>query len=200
MDRARRALAVAAVFMALVAAVPAVLYLVGGAEYQRATTLANGDSPAAALGPAATAETLLSAWPSPATLLGNINLTLFLRGAPARLPTAIHWARQAVARNPTDPDLWVLLADLQLAGGEPGAAKASASTALGYGPWDPQASAVLGVVAASQNHRSDARKWLGRSLAVLPQRYLSSVLRDVNRGCRASPLSPQQPSLIFDCH
>ncbi len=76
---------------------PAVLYLVGGAEYQRATTLANGDDPAAALGGASTAESLLSPWPNAATLLANVNLTLFLGGDSARLATAVQWARQAVA-------------------------------------------------------------------------------------------------------
>ncbi|MGP8058962.1 MAG: hypothetical protein ACLP9C_04950 [Acidimicrobiales bacterium] len=96
--------------------------------------------------------------------------------------------------------MWVLLADLQLAGGEVGPAKASASRALEFGPWDPQAAAVLGVIAASRNERSEAQKWLRRSLAVLPKRYLASALQDVERGCRASPLTPQQPSVVFSCH
>jgi len=189
----------AMVIAMLAAAVPAGLYLVGGAYYVRATQVANGSDPAAALGPASTAESLLSPWPNPATELGTINLSLYVQGEVGRFPSAEHWARVAISRDPTDPGLWTLLADLQLAGGRPGAAAKSASQALRFGAWDPDANAALGIVAASRNKRAEAERYLERALAVSPQHYVASVLGDVRRGCRAQALTPRQPSLEFTC-
>jgi Flp pilus assembly protein TadD len=197
--RRPRLLRLATVSMVLIALVPAVLYLVGGAWYQRATTLNNDGDESPALQAASNAESLLAPWPDPATLLGTIDLVLSNQGNAERLPAALRWARVAVDRDPTNARLWTLLADLQMAGGEPAAASASASTALKYEPWYPAATETLGVVAASRNERSAAEKWLDDSLAISRQPYAESVLRDLRRGCRASPLTPQQPTLQFTC-
>ncbi len=197
--RAGRNVRRAMVITALVAAVPAALYLVGGASYVSATEAPNSSDPASALGPASTAESLLSPWPNPATELSSINLALYVQGQSGRFSDAVRWARVAVARDPTDPGLWTLLADLQLAGGRPNDAVESASQALRFGAWDPEANAALGIIAASRNQRTEAERYLERALAVAPQHYVASVLHDVRRGCRAQALTPRQPSLQFTC-
>jgi len=189
----------AMVVTAFVAAVPATLYLAGGASYVSATEASNSSDPASALGPASTAESLLAPWPNPATELSSINLALYVQGQTGRFPAAVHWARVAVSRDPTDPGLWTLLADLQLAGGRPNDAAESASQALRFGAWDPETNAALGIIAASRNQRAEAERYLERALAVSPQHYVASVLHDVRRGCRAQALTPRQPSLQFTC-
>jgi O-antigen ligase/polysaccharide polymerase Wzy-like membrane protein/tetratricopeptide repeat protein len=115
------------------------------------------------------ARQLLPAWPEP--LRVTAAATVFAsktEGRPELLVTARRWRREAVARDPTDPALWIELARSELDAGLVAAAGRDYRRALHFDPWSAQALTGLGRVARAEGRRSDADRFFRRSLRARP--------------------------------
>lgn len=167
-----RGLRTAMLLSGLVGVVAAGALLFGDVMFNRATSEWSVGADRAALVDAATAEDLLSAWPEPATLLGNIHdiadeigsrryLTLqqIEQPQPDRLTRAIAWYRVAADRDPTNPGLWDRLAGVELTAGRVQAAYADARTGQRAWPWWPQTLGLLVRIDGARHDPADAARW-----------------------------------------
>lgn len=186
--------------LAVVAGVVGILIVVGDVNFEttRADNIANNNQ--AALGPGATANSLIGFWPDTASLLGTIHLALGKSGQPGQYTQAILWAQQAVDKDPTNSHLLTTLARYQGSVGDNAGATRSALEALKYEMTDPDAESVLGILDTIGHEPEAAKKYLEESLNLVPdQTSLRKVLAALNRGCTALPVTPSHPNLRFHC-
>jgi hypothetical protein len=162
---------VAAVF-AFFAMVPAIWLVVGDAAYSRGTNQYLVAQDSAALSSASTANTLLRPWPEPASLLAQIWYIAVLNRRSDAQQENIRWASMAAHRDPSDPDLWVALANYQLDAGNLETATISAEQGVKYGPYVSAADDVEAVVDYLSHRISLADVWWRRSLIGNPMQPL----------------------------
>lgn len=175
-------LRVATIAAAVVAAIPAVLLVVGDIEYSHLYSPKTEPSVSAEK-----AAYDLLPWADPATELSNIYATQVSSGVPGAAAEAIHWAKAAVSRDPGNGNLWAQLARLQLLEHEIGPATASVNTALREVPYDAEALVDGGFLAAIHHDRALAEYDLSTSLIVDPdQPQVKNVLKDLKEGCTAT--------------
>ena len=156
------------VALAALAAVPAVLFLVGDAALTRAGSQYSVAQDAAALSSAGTAERFLAPWPQPASQLATIHLYQSLAGNQEEARQAAHWAQVAADREPGNGPLLLNLADMQLSAGQVDAARASATRALAWSPVYWAADNLLGAIAYHTESPAAADVYYRRSLAIEP--------------------------------
>jgi hypothetical protein len=186
--------------LAAIAAIAALLLVIGDVAYESARAQTVNQNYTAALASASTANSLMGQWSDPATELGTANFALNSGSRSAALATALRWARVATMRDPTNSLLWTTLAQYQGSVGDKAAARASALRAISYQPTYPPAANVLGLVAAEQHQNVQAETWFERSLAVDPtQTRYAKLLADLKKGCTAEPLSGQSSGIRLKC-
>jgi len=189
----------ASVVLAVLAAVLAVVLLVGDFAYQGGFNAAS-TSVSAALTSEKRASSLLFAWPDPATVNANLYASLAAAGVPGSLPLAATWGQTAVDRDPTNgPDIGTL-AEYQLELGRDAAAARNARTSVREAPWNTTALNILGTLGALAQQPSRAEYWFRRSLALDPTQ--SQVRRNLERleeGCRAEGKLTRSGTLRFTC-
>ena len=190
----------AGVALAVVAAVAALLLVIGDISYESARADGVNSQYSASLPSAHTANTLLAPWPDPATLLGASYFAL-ANGSPSPdLTTAIDWAKAAVSRDPTNPQSWATLAQYQGTAGDLDGARASALKAVSYQPTYPPALNVLGIVATQKHQNAQAEAWIERSLAAEPgQRSEARLLAELKKGCTALRLTAHAKGVQLNC-
>jgi hypothetical protein len=165
--------------VAVLAAVPAVVLVVGDIEYSDLY----GSSPS--VGAEAVAARLLP-WPEPASALAQLYFAAAEHGQPGALAQAVHWGTVAVDRDPANGTLWADLAQYQGATGDVTAFLADAATALRYQPDDAAALVDGGLSEAMAHHRGAAERDLRRSLLVDPdQTQMRTILGYLEQGCTA---------------
>jgi hypothetical protein len=115
------------------------------------------------------ARELLPAWPEPRRVTAAASVFASrTEGRPELLAAARRWRRAAVARDPTDPALWIELARSELDAGLVDQAGSDFRRALRFDPWSAEALTGLGRVALAQGRRTDAVVFLRRSLRAKP--------------------------------
>jgi tetratricopeptide (TPR) repeat protein len=121
------------------------------------------------LGQARQARRLLPAWPEPRLVTATASVFVSkTEGRPELLVASRRWRRAAVARDPTDPALWIDLARSELGAGLVAPAGRDFRRALDFDPWSAEALAGLGRVAHAQGDRAGAVPFFRRSLRAEP--------------------------------
>ncbi len=172
---------VAVVVCAGIAALVGLALVVGDVQYEQAVAHSAVGSQTAAIRFATSADHELFAWPDPQSLMAKAELIRNFGVTPAVAARAVPHAEQAVRRDPTDADLWGLLAETQMDAGDLRAAERSAENAVRLRPLDTSLLNTLGFIARRQGDTARARYWFGRSLAVVPDQ---PIVHDLAlRGC-----------------
>lgn len=163
-----RGVGVAAVVMAVLAAIPATMLLVGDATLSRAVGQYTSAEDAAALDNAKLAESMLSPWKDSAEILASIYLYDSINRQPGAKQQALYWASVAADRDPTNAPILTNLANYQYYANQVAAAGRTAAKAHAANPWFAPAMNVLGTVAYAQGHLGSARYWYRQSLLADP--------------------------------
>jgi hypothetical protein len=181
--------------MAVLAAVPALTFVIGDVALQRSSVQFSAAEPAAANASASTANELLRPWPDPATWLAKISILGMLNGRPGSQDLVIHWAEVAADRNPADPNLWYQLASYQLRANHRAAARRSALRALRAQPWFNGADNLLGDIAILSGDQAAADRYWRASLLVQPNQ--PTVRAELKGHCR--PVSSKAGTSAWGC-
>lgn len=89
---------------------------------------------------AARANAVLPFWPEPASKLAKLSsFEAITRRDDAKFEVALAWRREAVRREPTHPELWLDLAELELSRNRPVSARRHFAEALRHNPQSVQA-------------------------------------------------------------
>jgi len=190
----------AGVVLAVLAAIGALLLVIGDISYESARADAVNNEYSSSLSSASTANSLMGEWPDPATELGAAYFALTNNSPSADLTTALHWAKVATGRDPTNAQLWTTIGQYQGTAGNLDAARASALKALEYQPTYPPALNVLGIVATQEHHNAQAESWFERSLAIEPdQSNNARLLAELKKGCTAERLTAHAKGVQLRC-
>jgi O-antigen ligase len=112
---------------------------------------------------------VLPPWPVSASLLAHVYIyQAQVRAEPALDAVARDWFLIAADRDPSDPGLWIELADKELADGLPVAARQHYGKAHELDPWSAHALNGLGHAELALGHSEAARSWFLQSLRVVP--------------------------------
>ena len=122
-------------------------------------------------GEARSADRLMRPWPEPAIQLAKIALLRSkARGADVahERSDALRWREKAIGRNPSDPNLWNDLGELELTFGNAKPAETDFREAQKRNPWSARALNGIGRARIAQDDPDGARPYLQKSLRVLP--------------------------------
>ena len=174
---------VSALTLAGIAVVAGVLLIVGDVAQQRMAAQLRPATAAAAIADGTTANSLLRAWPTSATTLAFAYFFSGTRGH-SQAAEAVHFATEAVQRDPTSSKSWLDLATLQFAAGDGASARRSALRAMALNPAWATPMNTLADYAALDGDRSAEHSYLERSLLYDPKQpgereYLSGACHPV---------------------
>jgi len=186
--------------LAALGAIAGLLLVIGDVSFESGRVQIIDSNYPAAVQKASTANSLLGQWPDPATELASANLALSNGTRSAAQAAAIHWAKVAIMRDPTNAQLWTTLAQYQGSAGAQDAARASALKAISYQPTYPPALDVLGLIAAVRHQNPQAEAWFERSLAIEPgQDKYAKVVADLKKGCIVASLTSRANGVRLAC-
>jgi O-antigen ligase len=115
------------------------------------------------------AERLLPGWPvGPAAVAQSYSFEGRVTGDPAKTAEAVAWRRRATGRDPFDPGSWNSLGDEEYGAKRFDGAERSYLRALALDRYSIDALNGLAYVAAARHDGPGARRWIARSLAILP--------------------------------
>lgn len=119
------------------------------------------------------ADAMLGHWPQPAQLVARITI---VEPGPGRAAEARHWMEIAAGRDPTDPELWNDLADLEQRNGFTQQAERHYREALRHDPWSGRASAGLGRLRFAEARYAEAVPFLERAAELTRSSELLDLL------------------------
>jgi predicted Zn-dependent protease len=158
------------------------LLIVGDVAQQRMVAQLT-HAPAAAIADGGTANSLLRAWPTSAETLA---FAYYLSGnrEHSKVAEAVHYATEAVQRDPTSSKAWLTLATFQFAAKDIESARRSALRATALNPVSTGPLNLLADIAAIAGDRSAEHSFLERSLLYNPKQpvereYLSGACKPV---------------------